>query len=137
MLSVDFVLNFNFKSVVSHSYAEFCEDACGLLGGNAVDVGTHMACDVCAALAHYAVFVEGCNEQAHHGDRIVRADAEVSGLFTAGGVENRAVDGQSGPIKITPLLARQSAAVKTVEELLSILFKNVVKRLLLLARDVV
>ena len=59
-------------------------------------------------------------------DIIVRADAEVSGLFSAGGVENRAVDGQSSSVKIAPFLARQPTAVKTVEELLAVLFKNVI-----------
>ena len=131
------LLYFGFKSVIRHNDAEFCEYSCGFLGGYAVDVGTHMACDILAALAHNLVLLERLNKQAHHRDGVVCAYTEVAGLFAAGGIEYCAVDGLGSSVKITPFLARQPAAVKSVKELLAVLFKNVMKRLLFLARDMV
>ena len=57
--------------------------------------------------------------------------------FAAGGVKNCAIDGFCGSVKITPFLAGKPSAVKSVKELLSVLFKDVMKSLFVLACDVV
>lgn len=94
-----------------------------------------MACHNDAVCREYSVTANGGGEKTYHGQGVMTADAEVICVVAHGAFENHAV--QNLLAKKAPCLAPEPTAVTAVEQLLLILFYDVVKRLFVVGHGVV